>query len=150
MWEAQTPIFFRKVFDQWQFISTNTTLHKTLLLRRRVRRHSLACVISGETPGSKTPWRFFLRSLYRLFYPFVFRLRIGFPLLCTLRQTIPLGEPVLHTCRERSALKRPSPIQTVRPSEDPSLCKNDQNPRTAPHCFRHFSQIPIDKPPGIG
>lgn len=62
MWEAQTPIFFRKVFDQWQFISTNTILHKTLLLRRRVCRHSLACVISGEKPERKTPWLFFFCS----------------------------------------------------------------------------------------
>ena len=53
------PNFFRKVFDQWQFISTNTILHKTLLLRRRVCRHSLACVISGEKPGSFAPWFFF-------------------------------------------------------------------------------------------
>lgn len=36
------------------FLSTrdNTILHKTLLLRRRVRRHGLACVISGEKPES--------------------------------------------------------------------------------------------------
>lgn len=41
MWEAQTPIFFRKVFDQWQFISTKTRTaeHRKVFGCARVMAH---------------------------------------------------------------------------------------------------------------
>lgn len=48
--------------------STNTILHKTLLLCRRVCRHSLACVISGEKPGSFAPWLFHYKLCLRKRY----------------------------------------------------------------------------------